>query len=309
MKVMETVDYLGQKIRKWNIGASTFLARPEKGALLMSWFLKMADGSMRDILYWPTLDSPEDLSKVRGGNPILFPFCARTFDKGDIGFWTDPLGKRRPMPMHGFARNGSYSVIEIDDGGFTALLQPTQEDSEAYPFRYEFFVVYRFRELSLVVELRLTNQDTCPIPWSAGHHFYFLLPWHDGATRGDYRIILPARKSFYHAADGRLEQVKDFSIEEDFSNPRLVDRHHFHFRDNRVRFGPKSGDEDITLHLGADHVPHKNMTVVTWTESDDSPFYCVEPWMGPPNSPEHKKGLNFVNPGDTGIFSVEISLG
>jgi len=203
---METVDYLGQKIRKWNIGASTFLARPEKGALLMSWFLKLADGSMRDILYWPTLDSLDDLSKVRGGNPILFPFCARTFDKGDIGFWTDPLGARRPMPMHGFARNGSYSVIEIHDGGFTSLLQPIQEDYEAYPFRYEFFVVYRFQELSIGVELRLANQDTCPIPWSAGHHFYFLLPWHDGATRGDYRIILPARKSFYHAADGRLER-------------------------------------------------------------------------------------------------------
>ncbi len=29
-----------------------------------------------------------------------------------------------------------------------------------------------------------------PIPWSAGHHFYFTLPWSEGARRGDYLKIL-----------------------------------------------------------------------------------------------------------------------
>ncbi|MGB0413847.1 MAG: hypothetical protein ACPGJU_05315, partial [Coraliomargarita sp.] len=47
---------------------------------------------------------------------------------------------------------------------------------------------------------------------------------------------------------------------------------------------------------------------VIWTEDKDSPFYCVEPWMGPPNAPEHKQGLHAVNGGETSIFGVEVSL-
>ena len=72
-------------------------------------------------------------------------------------------------------------------------------------------------------------------------------------------------------------------------------------------------------HSGHNHAPGAHVgketfdplpgaTVVTWTEFDDSPFYCVEPWMGPPNSPEHKKGLHWVEPGETESFNVKVSL-
>ena len=47
---------------------------------------------------------------------------------------------------------------------------------------------------------------------------------------------------------------------------------------------------------------------VVWTEAPDSIFYCVEPWMGPPNSPEHKKGLHSVGGGDSATFGVEVAL-
>ena len=289
------------------MGASTFVAWPERGARLMNWNLRLADETIRDVIHWPDLSGIGAFANIHGGNPILFPFCGRTYYKGDLGFWNHH-NVRRPMPIHGFCRDGSFDLIVIDRGGFTARLRPTDIDHEAYPFEYEFSIKYRFEELSFQVELSLLNKDTVSIPWCAGHHFYFHLPWHPDATRADYRIEIPAKRSFYHGSDGHLERLKDFSEVSSLDESSLVDRIHSRLKRNPVVFGPKSGEEDIGIYTGPDPVPSKDYTIVTWSESPDSTFYCVEPWMGPPNSPEHKIGLRTVKPGETDSFVVEVSL-
>ena len=144
---MERIDYLGTEIGCWKVGNSTFLAWPEKGARLMNWHLELADGSFRDIIHWPESDSIDDFALVRGGNPVLFPFSARTFHQGTIHQWKAPDGQIRPMPMHGIARQGRFSLNSVDEHGFTAVLQPDDEAAQAYPFEYEFSVAYRFQEL------------------------------------------------------------------------------------------------------------------------------------------------------------------
>lgn len=304
---MEIIDYLGQRIHKWEIGASTFLAFPERGARLMNWNLTMADGNVRDVIYWPSVDSLEDLTHVRGGNPILFPFCGKCFDNGKEGYWVHEK-KQLPMPGHGFARNGSFRLIDSTRNGFAAVLEPTQADFESYPFKYHFVVIYRFEQLSFHVELRMENLDTKPIPWAAGHHFFFHLPWNSNAAREDYRIDIPAKKAFYHLDDGKLSPVKGFQQKMDMSDTELVDRIHTRLTKNKVVFGPKSGEEDIAVILGMKPVPPTDAAVVTWTESNESPYYCVEPWMAAPNCPEHRKGMHFVDPGKSEAWSCEVSL-
>ena len=84
---MERIPYLGHTIFKWQVGASSFLALPEKGARLMNWNVTLGDGSVRDIIYWPEVDNLDAIASVRGGNPILFPFNGRTFDRGEIHHW------------------------------------------------------------------------------------------------------------------------------------------------------------------------------------------------------------------------------
>ncbi len=305
---LETIDYCGEKIKKWRIGAATYLAWPERGARLMNWNLILGDGNVRDIIYWPEIESLENPAKIRGGNPILFPFSGRCFSKEKENFWTDPDGKEREMPRHGFAKDGKFEIIDIEENGFTAQLIPTAADKEVYPYDFEFQVIYRFQELSFSVEFRLINLGDKIIPWSAGHHFYFQLPWHENTTRENYQITIPAKKAYYHAPDGRLQRVKNFDTVENFANTKIIDRIHSELKENTVRFGPKSGEEDIEISVGTNPVPPKHATIVTWTEKSSSPFYCVEPWMSPPNSPAHKNGLNFVDPKKTGVFSVEVKL-
>jgi galactose mutarotase-like enzyme len=307
---MHTIPYLGQKIRSWQIGGSTFLAWPEAGARLMHWHLLRGDGSIRDVIHWPELNNFDPpIANIRGGNPILFPFSARSFDQGDIHFWRDPEGIRRPMPMHGIARQGKFRLDHIDAQGFRATLEPTAADQDAYPYDYEFTVTYRFESHRITCEFALRNLGTTLIPWSAGHHFYFTAPWTEGHTRDDYVIQFPTAESLHQTPTGTLIPGPDLPRRSVLSSPALVDTILNRLGNSTIRFGPADGNEHVAVTHGTAAKPSPEAALVMWTSSADAPFYCVEPWMGPPNAPETKRGLHFVPPGDTGRFSVQVSIG
>lgn len=305
---MEKVAYQGQTLTRWRVGQSTFLAQPEKGARLMNWNLTLGDGSVRDVLYWPEDANFAEFAKVRGGNPILFPFNARVFDRGEIHFWRAADGVRRPMPIHGVARQGDFKVTRLDARGFVAQFVPGDDARQCYPYDYEFTVTYRFEPVGLSCEFALTNLGRDPIPWSAGHHFYFTLPWTEGTTRADYIIRIPAAKRLRQDATGALIAGPALQPEESLANPALVDTFHTALRSNEVVFGEKDRPGDVIVRLGTEKVPPPTATVVTWTLADNSPFYCVEPWMGPANAPEHKVGLHLVAPGETQKFAVSVGV-
>ncbi len=305
---MEKVPYQGVTLTRWRVGNSTFLALPEKGARLMNWNITLGDGSVRDVLYWPEDANFADIAKVRGGNPILFPFNGRCFDRGEIFFWRDVAGVRRPIPIHGIARQGDFKVTRLDARGFVAQFVPGDEAKASYPFDYEFTVTYRFEPFGLSCEFALTNLGSQPLPWSAGHHFYFTLPWSEGTKRSDYLIRIPAAKRLKQDKTGALVSGPTLQPEESLANPALIDTFHTGLRSNEVVFGEKGRPGDVTVQLGTAKLPPPEATFVTWTLADDSPFYCVEPWMGPANAAEHKVGLYQVAPGDTQRFAVSVNV-
>lgn len=307
---METIDYNGVTLHRWDCGPSTFLARPESGARLMNWNLRMSDGSIRDIIHWPEDADFNNFAKVRGGNPILFPFAARSFHRGEIGYWPDPHGNVRPMPMHGFAREGLFQLLAADQSGFTAELQPSAANREVYPYDYRFTVRYVFAQTAFKVYLKLENLGDHPIVWSAGHHFYFTLPWHGEQRRGDYHFKMPAKQCFTQSADGSLQAVEpNWEQNCSFGDSGICDRIFTDLNADTASFGPTASAEAIDIRLLPNSETRSNWnTFVIWTETDDSPFYCVEPWMGPPNSAEHGKGLHAVNPGESATFGVEVAL-
>lgn len=306
---MEKVPYLDGQLVRWQIGRSIFLAMPERGARLMHWHVELGDGTLRDVIHWPDLQTLADFHKVRGGNPILFPFSGRSFDAGEIGFWRDADGVRRPMPMHGIARQGDFKVTRLDARGFAAQLVPGEEAREAYPFDYEFTVTYLFEPLGLTCEFSLRNLGKQPIPWSAGHHFYFTVPWLDGTRRGDYAIRIPA--SLTHKQDqtnGALLPGPTLKPQEPLNEPALIDTIHLGLKGNTAVFGPPNAPGEVAVRLGTEKVPPRDAAFVTWSASEDAPFYCVEPWMGPPNAAGHKVGLSWVQPGQTQSFVVAVNV-
>lgn len=306
---MEKIEYQGRSIRRWKVGGSTFLAWPEGGARLMNWNVALGDGSIRDVIHWPEEANFDEVAKVRGGNPILFPFVGRSFDRGEIHFWRAADGIRRPMPMHGVARQGQFELSQADARGFAARFLPGDEARAAYPYDYEFVVTYRFEPMGLVCELTLSNHGPDQIPWCAGHHFYFKVPWADGTRRSDYLVRLLAGKRLRQDSQGRMVPGPQLGIDESLANPALLDTHHTQLRSAEAVFGEKGRPGDVVLRLGADPVPPPEAEFVTWTADDDSPFYCVEPWMGPPNAFELRSGgLRWVRPGATDRFSISVGL-
>jgi galactose mutarotase-like enzyme len=303
---MDRIPYLGNTILRWQVGSSTFLALPEKGARLMNWNVTLGDGSVRDLIYWPELSSLDDFPKIRGGNPILFPFAGRSYDRGDEGFWRADDGTRRVMPIHGVARQGDFRVTRLDERGFSALFVPGDEAKAAYPFDYEFIVSYRFESDGLYVELELTNHGASAIPWSAGHHFYFTLPWSTGLTRKDYVVEIPAQRTFRRNETGQLVDGPHLAPRETVDRPALIDTIHAGLRGHDFQVVETPSGSRLHFRTGFTNTAARDAAVVTWTADETAPFYCFEPWMGPPNSPETKIGLHHVGPGQTQKFFVEI---
>jgi galactose mutarotase-like enzyme len=136
------------------------------------------------------------------------------------------------------------------------------------------------------------------------------LPWHPGLGRRDYVVKIPSKKQWRHAADGKLVPFAELKGQAaiGFDNPHLSDCIFTNLTSATLAFGPKSGEEDITVKVGEEPIPGAWASVVTWTPDPEAPYYCVEPWMGPPNSPEHKNGLRFAEPGQVDTFVTEVSL-
>lgn len=307
--IMDTIKDNSMTLQRWKCGNSTFIARPELGARLMSWHLKDSQGSERPIIYWPQTSGSDPFYKTRGGNPILFPFAGRSFYKGRRKCWRDSSGSVHPMEIHGFARSGVFNLTESSENGFTAELQSTEDDHLSYPYTYRFNVRYEFEERSLKVEMTLENLGQQPIPWSAGHHFYFTLPWKEGTSREDYHFKIPAEQCFSHSPDGSLASISPFKSEDSFGNRKNNDRIFTQLNGDCAHVGLKNSDETIQVRILQDtDTASPSNAFVIWSESENSPFYCVEPWMGPPNSAEHGKGLHTVYPGELSRFAVEVSV-
>ncbi len=64
----------------------------------------------------------------------------------------------------------------------------------------------------------------------------------------------------------------------------------------------------LSLRIGTAKTPPAGSAMVTWSAEPTSPFFCVEPWMGPPNAPGNQLGVHLVEPGQTQRFLVEVTL-
>ena len=203
---MESVIYQNQEIKRWDVGPSTFLALPEQGARLLNWHINMSDGSVRDIIHWPEENNSENFEQTHGGIPILFPFAGKCYDAGKEDHWK--LGQNSlPMPLHGFARSSDFRVRSMDQHGFEVELMPTEEIKACYPFDFTFTVIYHFLELSLQISLVLENEGREPIPWSAGLHPYFQMPWRKDLKLGDHQLKIDAKKIFQYQTGGVMKKI------------------------------------------------------------------------------------------------------
>jgi galactose mutarotase-like enzyme len=108
---------------------------------------------------------------------------------------------------------------------------------------------------------------------------------------------------------GQLYAGPHVNTRETLDNPNLVDLIHTGLKREVFAVTEQGTGNRLLFRTSMAGSTAKDLAVVTWTQDDKSPFYCIEPWMGPPNAPETKVGLHSVLPGQMQKFYVEISLG
>jgi galactose mutarotase-like enzyme len=265
---------------------------PEHGARILQW-----GREGREIITWPDDADWSRILKVRGGNPVLFPFIARHFVDGKNEFWRDAEGIVRPMPQHGFARDAKFNVIEDkSDNSLRMRLTDSDETRAFYPFAFQFDVVVTLQPLSrLEITFETTNRGDVPLPYYAGHHFYLALPHRE---RAEWTLHVPCTSWGRQAPDGSIieEEAKTDLLKLDDAAP--IDRFQIKPLGAKVTLLNQGSKRQLVFELKPPGtVPW--YAVTTWTQAGDSDFYCVEPWLGLPNAIHHGLGLRHLAPGMT----------
>jgi galactose mutarotase-like enzyme len=275
---------------------------PGHGARILQWTRQE-----REIITWPSDADWGRILKVRGGNPVLFPFIARHFVDGKNELWRDEIGTVRPMPQHGFARDAQFSVVE---GGAEKTLRMRLTDSEEtralYPFAFQFDVAVSLLPQSrLEISLETTNRGDTPLPYYAGHHFYFALPHRE---RAEWTLHLPCASWGRQAPDGSILEEEAKSDLVRLGDTAPIDRFQIKPLGAKAMLLHQADQRRLVFELKPPGtVPW--YAVTTWTLSPESDFYCIEPWLGLPNAIHHGLGLRLLPPGQTETATCILDAG
>lgn len=262
------------------------LLAPASGGRLVRW---VRDG--QDILYWPDDADWSRVARIRGGNPLLFPFIGRHFVDGEPGKWRDGDGVVHELPQHGFARDLPFVVTDISETSISMTLTSSDTTRAGYPFAFVFTATYTLLPDGLDVTLSTRNTGDRPLPYYAGHHFYFALPHPE---RAQSRLVMPPASRVRQQPDGRLTPPESGDDNYVVSDARLQDTFHVLHGAGRVTLAMPARTIDIAPDANAS-IPW--YAVTTWTERESSDFFCVEPWLGLPNAIAHGQGLRWLQAG------------
>lgn len=305
MPLAQTVRFQQQNLIRVGNADRYLLLAPEHGGRLVRW---VEQG--QDMLYWPATADWSRPARIRGGNPLLFPFIGRHFVDGASGRWRDADGNEHELAQHGFARELPFQVTECDASGYIVMtLTASAETRTGYPFDFRFEAGYRLEQDGLRITLSTENTGAQAMPYYAGHHFYFAVPC---AHRAATELTMPPAVRARQLADGALGPAEPGAQRYRLDDPSLQDT--FHVLQGRspvtLSMPPLDGATRertlrLSLEAGGDADWH---TVTTWTESPGADFFCVEPWLGLPNAIHHGHGLRWLAPGATETAACEIRL-
>lgn len=281
-------------------GDSELAISPAHGGRILSW--RVGEWHVMD---WPSNADWDRVSHVRGGNPVLFPFIARTFLDGVIGSWRDEKGVVRPAPRHGFAKDLPMRIVEAGQGTVTLRLDANDVTAMCYPFAFRLEVEHRITANALRITHRVENRGDSTMPWTSGHHFYFTLPAYE---RADWDLALPcaawARQNY---SDGSIPTENPTRASAPVSDPAWIDRFHLEPDLDAIALIHRAEGRSIRFHNPGD--PADWFAVTTWTENDSSDFFCIEPWTALPDAIHNRMGLRHLAPGESATVACQVIAG
>ncbi|MBS7564186.1 aldose 1-epimerase family protein [Mucilaginibacter sp. Bleaf8] len=192
-------------------------------------------------------------------------------------------GDKYPLSRHGFARQSEFVLKDAGQQSAVFSLQYSTDTLKAYPYKFDFHVMYDLIDNALRVTYKVLNLDNKPIYFSVGGHPAFNVPFNGDGAYEDYYLefenstgqlethLLSAEGYFngqtqpVELQGNRLPLTKNL-----FNNDALV------FKNIQSRaVSIKSAKHAQTLTIEFPHFDYLGI----WAKPG-ADFVCIEPWLG-----------------------------
>lgn len=247
--------------------------------------------------------------------PFLFPAIGRFMnDQTLIG------GKPYHIPKHGFIKDMRFSVLHQTEEAITLVFDATDETLKMYPFQFRFLVTYSLNGDSLETHLQVINTGDQTMPFNLGGHPAFSCPIDPKDSFTDYELYFPNQEQFVSPLVNMTNGTIDWSkTNMKFDSFQQLPLEYSLFKQDALIFDKPVSDYCILRHkskpLGIKFSFPTFNTLGIWTPATiDSPFVCLEPWIGCADKPdtkgnfEEKKDMIFLPPNQSfeAIYSIHI---
>lgn len=227
--------------------------------------------------------------------PVLFPICgALREDSYTYG------GKTYTLAKHGFVRTRLFECEESKDDRLVLKVASTPETMEAYPFVFEFRVIFTLEEKTLHIGYTVDNKGTNTLYYSVGAHEAYACP--EGLEA--YDVVFDVNEPLVRTVlEGSYLEHTTEPVE---SCGNVLSMKYSHMdndclvfttlQSRGARLQKRGGGRAIYVQF--EDCPY----FVLWTKQG-APYLCLEPWSGIPDRVdsdgvlEHKEGITALEPG------------
>ncbi|TAH01810.1 MAG: aldose 1-epimerase family protein [Sphingobacteriales bacterium] len=231
------------------------------------------------------IDKNDGLEHIWQGNPNVWAYHAPNLFPVVGGCINDSIlvdGQTYPIKRHGFARNSAFKKIESSPSHAQFALRFNEETLKAFPYKFEFQVVYHLDKNQLRIMYKVINLDDKTIYFSVGAHPAFNVPFNYNEKYEDYYVEFEQDENppaHLLSANGFFNgETKNINIENNklFLKPELFNADALVFKNLTSRkVTLKSTQHQKTIKV---EFPHFNYLGL-WAKPGAS-FLCIEPWLG-----------------------------
>lgn len=240
--------------------------------------------------------------------PFLFPMVARQLDDFYV-----LGGQTYTMPMHGFAKDSDFELVEITDRSLTLSLGANETTYKWYPFQFRLITSFTLVDSLLEVSHEVENHGSVDMPFSIGEHPGFRVPMSEGEVLSDYYLEFSANEKAERwylddeiicGSEPCLSGNKILITTSTFDRGALIFKH---LQSDNVALRSKNHEHSITMDLrGWEYLG-------IWAKPRAN-YVCIEPWNGLASSKwsSHdiweKEGIRRLAPGKKEIFTMRIGV-
>ncbi len=233
-------------------------------------------------------------------SPILFPVVGKL---ASDRFFRD--GKAYTLPQHGFARDSTFEVQQLDGVSAAFCLASSPETLRQWPFPFRLQVAYRLDGRRLRAAYEISNPGEYRAPFSLGFHPGFRCPLAEGESFEDYEVLFDELETLPRhllrdglrtgATETFLEMERHVPLRRSLFAPGAVVLQGHRSRMLRL-WNPATGN-GVLCGIGG------FSWLGLWSKAE-APFVCVEPWCGVADRLdasgilEDKEGLLWLSPGE-----------